>query len=85
MAGRMPAILQLSDMIFPPDVYLEEDRIAYSTSLQEQHSEVAMSLLKLHTAVDVDFRHCFLESLISKGAHYKLARLGWKLPTRTNT
>lgn len=85
MAGRMPAILQLSVPTLPPDLYLQEDRKAYVASLQAQYSEVAISLLKMSTSVDVDLHHCFLESLISKGAHRDLARLGWKLPVRTKS
>ncbi len=38
--------------------------------------------LRAHSSDDVDFRHCFLESIISKSMHRSLAVLGWKLPYR---
>lgn len=37
-------------------------------------------MLLMHSSQDVDFRHCLLESMISKGMHLLLARLGWNLP-----
>jgi hypothetical protein len=37
-----------------------------------------MSLI--YSSQDVDFRHCVLESMISKGMHLSLARLRWRLP-----
>lgn len=33
----------------------------------------------IYTSDDVDFRHCFLESIVSKGMHHELAQLRWKL------
>ena len=84
LAGRMPRFLQLSEPTLPPDVTLQEDRKTYITSLESQSStsQVALWISLIHLSDDVDFRHCYLESLISKGMHFKLARLGWKLPNQ---
>jgi len=84
LAGRMPRFLQLCELTLPPDVTLQEDRKTYITSLecQSSTSQVAFWILVIHSPEDVGFRHCYLESLISKGMHFTLARLGWKLPNR---
>jgi hypothetical protein len=37
-----------------------------------------MSLI--YSSPDIDFCHCVLESMISKGMHQSLARLRWMLP-----
>lgn len=85
LAGRMPAILELSDLALPPGPSLREDRRAYTASLELRDSHVAASwLLRFMSAEDVDLRQCFLESLISKGTHRRLASLGWKLPVQAS-
>jgi hypothetical protein len=66
----------------PPSLTLQEDRKAYVASLTSQSSQVASWMSLISSADDVDFRHCFLESIISKGMHRSLAVLGWKLPYR---
>ena len=84
LAVRMPLFLQLSDLSLPPYVTLQEYLKTYITSLESQSStsQVAFWISLIHSPDDVDFRHCYLESLISKGMHSTLARLGWKLPNR---
>lgn len=64
----------------PPNPILQEDRKVYIASLTSQSSQVASWMLLIYGSDDVDFRHCFLESIISKGMHRSLAGLGWKLP-----
>lgn len=66
----------------PPSPNLLEDRTAYVASLTSQSSQVASWMSLIYSSDDVDFRHCFLESIISKGMHRSLAVLGWKLPYR---
>jgi hypothetical protein len=66
----------------PPSPTLQEDRKAYVASLTSQSSQVASWMSLIYSSDDVDFRHCFLESIISKGMHRSLAVLGWKLPYR---
>lgn len=66
----------------PPSPTLQEDRKAYVASLTSQSSQVASWMSLIYSCDDVDFRHCFLESIISKGMHRSLADLGWKLPYR---
>jgi hypothetical protein len=64
----------------PPSPTLQDDRKAYVASLTSQSSQVASWMLLIYSSNDVDFRHCFLESIISKGMHRSLAALGWELP-----
>jgi hypothetical protein len=80
LAGRLPRFLQLSELILPPSSTLQEDRKAYIASLKSHSSQVASWMSLIHSSPDVDIRHCVLESMISKGMHLRLARLGWKLP-----
>lgn len=82
MAGRFPRFLQLQELVMPPSPILQEDRKAYVTALTSQSSEVASWMLLIYSSENVDFRHCFLESIFSKGMHHSLASLGWKLPYR---
>ncbi|CAI6336757.1 unnamed protein product [Periconia digitata] len=80
LAGRLPRFLQLSELVLPPSPTLREDRKAYIASLKSNSSQVAFWMSLIHSSEDVDFRHCVLESMISKGMHLSLARLGWTLP-----
>lgn len=80
MACRMPCFLQLQELALPPNAILQEDRKAFINSLRSQTSPAATWLLTVHSAKDIDFRDFYLESLISKGMHNKLAGLGWELP-----
>ncbi|KAF2844424.1 hypothetical protein T440DRAFT_484210 [Plenodomus tracheiphilus IPT5] len=80
LAGRLPRILQLSKLVLPPNSTLQEDRKAYTAALESQPSQAAFWMLLILSSQDVDFRHCVLESTISKGMHLSLARLGWNLP-----
>ncbi|KAF1935922.1 hypothetical protein EJ02DRAFT_360414 [Clathrospora elynae] len=80
LAGRLPRFLQLSELILPQSSTLQEDRKAYIASLKSHSSQVASWMSLIHSSPDVDIRHCVLESMISKGMHLRLARLGWKLP-----
>ena len=80
LAGRLPRFLHVQQLVLPPSPTLEEDRNAYVASLRSYSSQVASWLLLIQSSEDVDFRHCFLESLVNKGMHYSLAALGWKLP-----
>ncbi|KAF1993222.1 hypothetical protein P154DRAFT_625607 [Amniculicola lignicola CBS 123094] len=82
LAGRLPRFLQLSELVLPPSPSLQEDRKAYIESLRSHSSQVASWMLIIHSSEDVDFCHCLLESIISKGMHRSLAGLRWKLPTR---
>ena len=66
----------------PPSTILQEDRKADIASLKSHSSQAAAWMLLIYTSDDVDFRHCFLESIISKGMHHSLALLGWKIPCR---
>jgi hypothetical protein len=66
----------------PPSPTLQEDRKAYVASLTSQSLQVASWMSLIYSSDDVDFRYCFLESIISKGMHRSLAVLGWKLPYR---
>jgi hypothetical protein len=36
-------------------------------------------MIQVLSSENVDFQHCFLESVISKGMHRRLARNGWRL------
>ncbi|KAF1913309.1 hypothetical protein BDU57DRAFT_351133 [Ampelomyces quisqualis] len=80
LAGRLPRFLQLSKLVLPPNAALEEDRKAYVAALESRPSHVSSWMLLGLSSQDVDFRHCVLESAISKGMHRSLARLGWNLP-----
>ncbi|KAF2240345.1 hypothetical protein BU26DRAFT_442836 [Trematosphaeria pertusa] len=82
LAGRLPRLLQLQEPVLPPSRTLQQDRKTYIASLTSHSSEAASWISLIHSCKDVDFRDCFLESVISKGAHQLLARLGWKLPYR---
>jgi len=72
--------LQLQKLDMPPSPVLQEDRQAYVALLMSQSSQAASWMSLIYSSDNVDFRHCFLESTISKGMHYSLAVLGWKLP-----
>lgn len=76
----MPRFLQLPELRLPPSSILLEDRQAYVASLRTNPSQVVSWMVMIHLSDDVDFRHCYLESIISKGMHHSLASLGWKLP-----
>ncbi|KAF2274411.1 uncharacterized protein EI97DRAFT_128266 [Westerdykella ornata] len=80
LAGRLPRLLQLSELVLPPSPILQEDRKAYITSLRSHSSEAAYWMALIQSSPDVDFHHCLLESMRSKGMHHALARLGWRLP-----
>ncbi|KAH8727369.1 hypothetical protein GQ44DRAFT_582229, partial [Phaeosphaeriaceae sp. PMI808] len=82
LAGRLPRFLQLSELALPPSLTLQQDRKAYIASLTSHSSQAASWMLLLYSSEDVDFRHCFLESMISKGMHRSLASLRWNLPYR---
>lgn len=59
---------------------LQEDRKVYLTSVASQSSQAAASVFLVQSSANVDFQHCFMESMVSKGMHLSLANLGWKLP-----
>jgi hypothetical protein len=80
-AGIVPTAV-LQELVMPPSLTLQEDRKSYVASLTSQRSQVASWMSLIYSSDDVDFRHCFLESIISKGMHRSLAVLGWKLPHR---
>jgi hypothetical protein len=80
LAGRLPRFLQPAELVLPPSRILQEDRKAYIASLASHSSQAASWMLLIHSAEDVDFRHCLLESMISKGIHRSLASLGWNIP-----
>ncbi|KAH7308329.1 hypothetical protein BKA65DRAFT_520174 [Rhexocercosporidium sp. MPI-PUGE-AT-0058] len=61
---------------------LQKDRKAYVTSLTSQSSQVASWMSLIDLSDNIDFRHCFLESIINKGMYRSLAVLRWKLPYR---
>ncbi|KAF9733862.1 hypothetical protein PMIN03_011819 [Paraphaeosphaeria minitans] len=82
LAGRLPRFLQLSELILPPPLLLQEDRKVYRASLMSNPSQAASWMLHIQSPEDVDFRHWFLESTISKGMHRSLVSLGWKIPYR---
>ncbi|KAF1817062.1 hypothetical protein P152DRAFT_504466 [Eremomyces bilateralis CBS 781.70] len=82
LAGRLPRFLQLPDLALTPSQILQEDRTVYVASLRSHSSQVASWMSLIQSTEDVDFRDCFLESLISKGMHRSLAGLGWELPNR---
>lgn len=79
LAARLPCFLQLQQPILQSSLILQEDRNVYLASLRSHVSEVASWMVLVQSSEDVDFRHCFLESILSKGMHYMLARLGWQL------
>lgn len=81
MAARIPVFLQ-SKLELPPNSALQEDRNAYAAYVKNHESEVAKWLTLIHSAKDIDFRHFFLESIISKGMHKSLAELSWRLPEK---
>lgn len=56
------------------------ERLNYITSLKFHSSQVTSWISRIHSSLGVDIRHCVLESMISKGMHFSLARLGWQLP-----
>jgi len=66
------------DLAVSPTV--QEDRQSYVASFASQSSQVASYMRRWQTTKDVDFRTLYLESLFSKGTHFLLARMGWKLP-----
>lgn len=76
----MPRFLQLPEPMLPPSPSLPEDRRACITTLSPSPAASWISII--HSPEDVDFRHFYLESIISKGMHRLLAGLGWKLPYR---
>ncbi|KAH8691063.1 hypothetical protein GQ44DRAFT_744738 [Phaeosphaeriaceae sp. PMI808] len=82
LAGRLPRLLQLSELVLPPGLTLQEYRKAYIASLTSHPSQAVSWMSLLYSSEDVDFRHCFLESMISKGMHRSLASLRWDLPYR---
>jgi hypothetical protein len=80
LAGRLPRFLQLSQLVLPPSPTLQKDRKAYIASLKSNSSQAATWMSLVLSSADVDFHHCLLESMISKGMHRLLAEFGWKLP-----
>lgn len=80
LAGRLPRLLQLSEPLLPPSPTLQEDRDAYIASLTRLPSQVALWMSLFYQFEDVDFRHCLLESMVSKGMHSSLVTLGWNFP-----
>lgn len=80
LAGRLPRFLQLQELVLPPSPALQEDRDTYIASSMSHSSQVAFWLSLIQSSEDVDLRHCFLESILSKGMHSSLAALEWKLP-----
>jgi hypothetical protein len=80
LAGRLPRFLQIPELVLPPSSIVQEDRKTYMASLRSHSSQAASWMSLICSSQDVDFRHCLLESMISKGMHLSLARLGWKIP-----
>jgi hypothetical protein len=80
LAARLPRFLQLSGLVLPPSSTLQEDRKIYIASLESRAEQAASWIRLVCSSEDVDFRHCVVESMISKGMHLSLARLGWRLP-----
>lgn len=83
LAGGLPYILRPPSPDQAPSQVLQEDRkvfIAALESLQPRFPQVVSWMLRIHCAGDVDYRACFLESIMSKGMHARLAHMDWKLP-----
>ncbi|KAE8353701.1 kinase-like domain-containing protein [Aspergillus coremiiformis] len=79
-AASFPRILRLQDISLPPSLVLQTDRETYIASLQFQISQARKWMALVLSLEDVDFRVCFLESIISKGMHQSLACKKWEVP-----
>ncbi|KAJ5414891.1 hypothetical protein N7509_000225 [Penicillium cosmopolitanum] len=79
-AACFPRFLQLQNIDMSPSSTLLKDRETYITSIRRQNNLVAsLMMIQVLSSENVDFQHCFLESIISKGMHRRLARNGWRL------
>ncbi|KZF20524.1 hypothetical protein L228DRAFT_232091 [Xylona heveae TC161] len=79
LAAGLPRFLYAQPPDRPPSQTLQEDRKVYLASLASRSSQAASWMSFIQSAEAVDFRTCFLESLMSKGMHAWLARRGWKI------
>lgn len=79
-AACFPRFLNLQNIDIAPSSTLLEDREMYIASVRCQKSlAVASMMIQVLSSENADFQHCFLESIISKGMHRRLARNGWRL------
>ncbi|KAL2812410.1 kinase-like domain-containing protein [Aspergillus granulosus] len=79
-AACFPRFLQLQNIDMSPSSTLLKDRETYITSIRCQTAlAVSSMMIQVLSSENVDFQHCFLESIISKGMHRRLARNGWRV------
>ncbi|KAJ0423275.1 kinase-like domain-containing protein [Aspergillus carlsbadensis] len=79
-AACFPRFLQLQDIDLAPSSTLRKDREAYVTSIRcRAPLEVSSMMVQVLSSDNTDFRHCSLESIVSKGMHRQLARNGWRV------
>ena len=80
LAACFPRFLHLRNLDIAPSSTLLKDRETYIGSVRCQKSPaVASMMIQVLSSENADFQHCFLESIISKGMHRRLARNGWRL------
>lgn len=75
LAARLPCFLELYDLNAAPGPMLQEDRKVYLAALGS--SEAAQWMRAMQSCEYVDFRHAYLESLVSKGMHKTMADRKW--------
>ncbi|KAI1998698.1 hypothetical protein LOZ51_002432 [Ophidiomyces ophidiicola] len=81
-AACFPRFLHSQNIEIAPSSTLLKDREMYITSIQcQKPSTVASMMIQVLSSKNADFQDCFLESIVSKGMHRRLARNGWKLPS----
>ncbi|KAI1909705.1 hypothetical protein LOZ39_004977 [Ophidiomyces ophidiicola] len=81
-AACFPRFLHSQNIDIAPSSTLLKDREMYITSIQcQKPSTVASMMIQVLSSKNADFQDCFLESIVSKGMHRRLARNGWKLPS----
>ncbi|KAF2462932.1 uncharacterized protein BDR25DRAFT_247028 [Lindgomyces ingoldianus] len=81
-AAGLPRFLWPSSLVSAPSLAVQRDREAYVASFAAQSSPAASYMRRWQAARDMDFCTLYLESLFSKGMHFRLARAGWGLRYR---
>ncbi|KAI1130331.1 hypothetical protein F5Y10DRAFT_263225 [Nemania abortiva] len=79
-AASIPRFLWPNPPDFRPNVVVQKDIQSYAMCFASQQSQAALYMQRCQIAEGVEFRTLYLESLLSKGMHASLARIGWKVP-----
>ncbi|KAL2856127.1 hypothetical protein BJX68DRAFT_279575 [Aspergillus pseudodeflectus] len=80
-AACFPRFLQLQNIDLSPSSTLQKDREeTYITPVRcLTPLAVPSMIIQVLSSENVEFQHCFLESIVSKGMHRRLARNGWRV------